>query len=507
MNYFFVFIFFLLSSATSFSKSVNIIEDSEVIFNPFKCNELQTEYLRVNDDSNCVIIQKLSNAFEIKSNDFDKNTWQSPQIIKYLDNKDGGKIIAHSWNNVVQWGNESDQQPFSHLVVLNINDLDNLLSSKSEIQSNHLTMPLSLRRVDVLDADNDGNKEIVYLSNREDGRNRNSSWKDVNYIFDLTSNTLKKFGSSQFSHDLMYLDFDKDGYIEILDYYYGDKKPPAIELCELKTNKCKVAKNVGKFVDIGFNHLFASKNGSIIFGGCPNLGDTTFCWAEVEYKKRKLKFKKLADYEFKKKPKDKADFLIWTGDVQDKPGYWVEGSEKKEFKMADRSWMSTFIDFNDDGFTDTIAIEKEVSCKRKDVAKPFSRSGGDCKDEEFMYIFKNNNDSSFEKHQVIPASINDTFRIEKADINKDGTIDMYGFVQGYPNPWMNCKREQLKSVYLNQNGEFFEKASSKFIKDNFGMYGCERASSFFENDGSYYRLFITMPSAESEEAYLGIERY
>jgi hypothetical protein len=155
--------------------------------------------LRVNDDSNCVIIQKLSNAFEIKSNDFDKNTWQSPQIIKYLDNKDGGKIIAHSWNNVVQWGNESDQQPFSHLVVLNINDLDNLLSSKSEIQSNHLTMPLSLRRVDVLDADNDGNKEIVYLSNREDGRNRNSSWKDVNYIFDLNSNELKKFGSSQFS--------------------------------------------------------------------------------------------------------------------------------------------------------------------------------------------------------------------------------------------------------------------------------------------------------------------
>ena len=186
MNYFFIFIFFLLSSAPSFSKSVNIIENSEVIFNPFKCNELQTEYLRVNDDSNCVIIQKLSNAFEIKSNDFDKNTWQSPQIIKYLDNKDGEKIIAHSWNNVVQWGNESDQQPFSHLVVLNINDLDNLLSSKLEIQSNHLTMPLSLRRVDVLDADNDGNKEIVYLSNREDGRNRNSSWKDVNYIFDLT---------------------------------------------------------------------------------------------------------------------------------------------------------------------------------------------------------------------------------------------------------------------------------------------------------------------------------
>ena len=196
MNYFFIFIFFLLSSAPSFSKSVNIIENSEVIFNPFKCSELQTEFLRNNDNNNCFIIQKLSNAYEIKSNDFDKNTWQNPQIIKYLDNKDGGKIITHSWNNVVQWGEKSNKQPFSHLVVLDINDLNTLFSSKLEIKSNHLTLPLSLRRVEALDTDNDGNEEIIYLSNREDGRNRNSSWKDVNYIFDLTSNTLKNFFTS-----------------------------------------------------------------------------------------------------------------------------------------------------------------------------------------------------------------------------------------------------------------------------------------------------------------------
>ena len=93
MKYFLICILVLLFTSPTFSKSVNIIEDSEVIFNPFKCNELQTEYLRVNDDSNCVIIQKLSNAFEIKSNDFDKNTWQNPQIIRYLDNKEGKKII------------------------------------------------------------------------------------------------------------------------------------------------------------------------------------------------------------------------------------------------------------------------------------------------------------------------------------------------------------------------------------------------------------------------------
>ena len=125
-------------SVPSFSKSVNIIENSEVIFNPFKCSELQTEFLRNNDNNNCFIIQKLSNAFEIKSNDFDKNTWQNPQIIRYLDNKDGGKIITHSWNNVVQWGEKSNKQPFSHLVVLDIIDLNTLFSSKLEISGSNL---------------------------------------------------------------------------------------------------------------------------------------------------------------------------------------------------------------------------------------------------------------------------------------------------------------------------------------------------------------------------------
>ena len=303
---------FLITSHV-FSKSATIIEKKQLSFNPFLCSELKTDHLRINQLNECLIIQKLNNTYEIKSNDYDKNTWHRPQIIKYLNNVNGSKIVTHSWNNVVQWGDESNKQPFSHLAVLNINNLDNLFTSKEEINSNHLTLPLSLRRVDIIDINNDGNQEIVYLSNREDGRNRNSSWKDVNYIFDVKTNDLREFGSSQFSHDLMFLDFDNDGHIEILDYFYGDKKPPSIEVCELKTNKCKVATNANKFIDIGFNHLFQSKNGAIIFGGCPNLGNTTFCWAEVEYKKRKLKFKKLDNYELKKKPQDKADFLIWTG--------------------------------------------------------------------------------------------------------------------------------------------------------------------------------------------------
>jgi len=366
-------------------------------------------------------------------------------------------------------------------------------------------LPLTARRVDTIDTDNDGDKEIIYLANREDGRNRNSSWKDVNYIFDLNDNRLGTFGSSHFSHDLMYFDFNNDGYFEVLDYFYDPGGQ--IEICDLKTNKCSKSKKVNQFVDIGFNHLLPSKDGAIMFGGCPNLGDTTFCWTKVNYKNNKITFRKLDSYELKPKPTDKAKFLIWTGDVNEQQGYWVKGSNKNEFKQADRAWMSAVLDYNNDGFTDSIGIEKNVLCKRDDISKPFKRSGGDCRDDAFLYIFKNINNEKFEKQQIIPTTINDAFRIEKADIDKDGTIDLYGFKQGYYNPWNVCDRPQLKSIYLNKNNKSFEPASKKFIEDNFGLYGCERMSNFFEKDGQFYRLFITIPVEQSKVAYLGIENY
>ena len=496
-----------LQAAIEFSKKIK--NESETnSFKPFDCKKLKTEYLRVNSRNNCSIIQELSNEYEVKSHKVDPNTWNRTQLLRYFDNKDGEKIVAHTWNNVVKWGESSNKQPFSHLAVIDIPNLNEIFQSNlSEISSNHYTVPLIARRVDTIDTDNDGDKEIIYLGNREDGRNRNSSWKDVNYIFDLNDNSLSEFGSSHFSHDLMYSDFNDDGYFEVLDYFYGDGKPSAIEVCDLKTNKCKISKNASQFVDIGFNHIIPSKDGAIIFGGCPNLGNTTFCWSKMTSNNGTLKFAKLDDFQLKPKPTDKALFLIWTGDVTDKPGYWVEESNKKQFKMADRSWVSATIDYDKDGFIDTVAIEKEVVCTRNDPSKPFNRSGGDCQEEAFLYIFKNLNDKKFEKHQVLPTGINSSFRIEKADINKDGNVDLYGFTQGFYNPWMACKYSQLNSLYLNVNNEYFEQASEKFIEENFGMYGCERMSNFFEKDGQYYRLFITIPDAESKVAYLGIEKY
>ena len=62
-------------------------------------------------------------------------------------------------------------------------------------------------------------------------------------------------------------------------------------------------------------------------------------------------------------------------------------------------------------------------------------------------------------------------------------------------------------MYFNQNNKSFEQASKSFNQENFGLYGCEIASSFFKYDDKFYRLFITIPNKESKFAYLGIEKY
>ena len=238
-------IFFFCLSAYSQDKIIN----ENITFKPFKCNQIKSEFIRTKSENECLVIQKLENSYEVKHQKYSDNTWNTPQLIKYINNKEGEKIIAHTWNNVVEWGKKSDKQPFSHLVNISLDSLDNLFNKNNiELKSNHISLPLTARRMNVLDVDSDGNKEIIYLGNREDGRNRNSSWKDVNYIFDLNNNELKSFGSSHFSHDLMYFDFNKDGHYEIIDYFYGDQKPGAIEVCDIKTNKCRMAKKANNFL-------------------------------------------------------------------------------------------------------------------------------------------------------------------------------------------------------------------------------------------------------------------
>ena len=149
------------TSPTTINASQEIKSEIETkSFKPFDCKKLKTEYLRVNNRNDCLIIQELSNKYEVKTHDIDPNTWNRSQLLRYIDNKDGEKIVAHTWNNVVKWGEKSNKQPFSHLAVLEIPNLNNIFDSNlNQISSNHYKVPLIARRVDTIDTDNDGDKK------------------------------------------------------------------------------------------------------------------------------------------------------------------------------------------------------------------------------------------------------------------------------------------------------------------------------------------------------------
>ena len=136
---------FLLTFLSLFLLSFNAYSDEKVIkvkisFKPFKCEQIQSEFKRTKSENSCLILQKLENHYEVKSNEHSINTWNSPQLLKHINNKDGNKIIAHTWNNVVEWGKQSDKQPFSHLVSINLENLDDLFKTENlELKYNHLT--------------------------------------------------------------------------------------------------------------------------------------------------------------------------------------------------------------------------------------------------------------------------------------------------------------------------------------------------------------------------------
>ena len=77
------------------------------------------------------------------------------------------KSCVHTWNNVVKWGESSNKQPFSHLAIIDIPNVNEIFEGNlNSISSHHYTLPLTARRVDTIDTDNDGDKEIIYLGNR-----------------------------------------------------------------------------------------------------------------------------------------------------------------------------------------------------------------------------------------------------------------------------------------------------------------------------------------------------
>ena len=77
------FLCLFLFSFNSFSGEEVINEN--ITFKPFKCEQLKSEVIRTKSENSCLIIQKLENHYEVKSHEHSINTWNSPQLLKYIN--------------------------------------------------------------------------------------------------------------------------------------------------------------------------------------------------------------------------------------------------------------------------------------------------------------------------------------------------------------------------------------------------------------------------------------
>jgi hypothetical protein len=210
---------------------------------PFKasnCKDYFYNNLRLNSKSDCFVLAKLDHPYEVPVHHGAKNIWNTMMMLDAQPTTTGGMSLnAYTYDQTVKTGTNSDARPKTHLVSVVLNDLL-LLEGGLTVPAKEWELALVPRRLSFVDIDVDGDIELLLLANQEDGRLRSSSWKDKNYIFSPSDNTLKSFGTPQFSHDLMISDFDQDGHVEVLDHYYGvPGKRGGVEHCNLKTGKCK----------------------------------------------------------------------------------------------------------------------------------------------------------------------------------------------------------------------------------------------------------------------------
>ena len=414
----------------------------------------------------------------------------------------GVSLHAYTYDQTVEYGTDSDVRPKTHLVTVEIKD-PSLLQDGLNISAKEWEFALVPRRLTFKDIDLDGDTELLLLANQEDGRIRlknGSSWKDKNYIFSPSQNTLKSFGTSQFSHDLMISDFDQDGHIEVMDHYYGvPGKRSGIEHCNLKTGKCKNY-FINKLLDNGFTAFTQNGAGGMMFGPCADKAGLELCWLDVRSNSGKLKFSKIAKHKLGERPRDKTKFLTWTGNIDYKQGTF-EDDTKTVFNLLDRPWISHMTDFDKDGDEDTLALDVKVKCEKPKNQKYFDRNK-DCKREANALFFENLDGKSINLLQSIAVDYHGQNKLLTGDVNRDGLPDIYG----YRDQWhVNDCNKQFTMVFLNNDNEGYKLMEKEDLINNFGKYGCENGSVFFEHNGTNYRLFTTQKVAGPSTAYLAIE--
>ena len=126
-------------------------------------------------------------------------------------NKNGNlEIVGKDENIQVETNEKTDRPGQMEIATIEVNTKELGSKSVQVIKNPIVEIPASTIRMVLTDVNQDGLTELVIAGMLEDGRHQDSSWKDVNYIYDFETESYTKFGKPMYSHDFVAGDLDDD---------------------------------------------------------------------------------------------------------------------------------------------------------------------------------------------------------------------------------------------------------------------------------------------------------
>jgi hypothetical protein len=483
------------------------------------CKELDKEFYR-NSFNKCSIIAVLDTKPKpLLDNSYQKskeNVWQESELLISRVNKDGNlEIVGKAENIQVNTGEKTDRKGQLQIASIVVNTEELGSNSVQVIRNPIIEIPTSSHIQLLMDVNQDGVTELVIAGFLEDGRHQDSSWSEVNFIYDFETESYSEFGKPLYSHDFVAGDLDDDGYDEIIDISWtGRDGPRGVGVCNGKTLECVYQSHPPSLHTSKTSlSVYPNKKGGILFHNC-SKGYLNWCWSEVTYKNGRIQLKLLDRYITNKKPDKEELFINWQGWEQTRKGWAVPGYPTNErFAMLAESYLSHQFDMDDDGDFDTVSYTANQLCRKPASQKRYKISGGHCKLVGEMIFFRND-DGKFtvsDRHEIDPGA---TMLLYDYDINKDGHMDLYAFRDKYvsdnPINRHKCSSPQFKNIFFGNGDGTFRRPSVEEQSKIFGKYGCEIQSYFFDFEGESYRTFFTYKYSKrlsgGKEVYVGVEK-
>jgi hypothetical protein len=502
------------SSATNSGSTIKAVKYESFVDTDISssCKDLDKEFYR-NSYNKCSIIAVLDTKLKFP-NSWYKNVWQISELLINRVNKDGNlEIIGKAENTQVEMGEKTDRKALMQIASIVVNTEELGSNSVQVIKNPIVEIPASSLRFFLMDVNQDGLTELVIAGMLEDGRHQDSSWSDVNYIYNFETESYSEFGKPQFSHDFVVGDLDDDGYDEFIDLPWpAGPHEGRVGVCNGKTLEC-VYQSHPPNLHISKTSLsvYPNKKGGILFHNC-SKGYLDWCWSEVTYINGRIQLKLLDKYVSSKKPDKEVLWTTWQGWTHKKEGWEMPGYKTSErFLLMSESYRSHQFDMDDDGDFDTVTWKENRLCKKPASQEEAYIQTSQCSEFVAQLIFFRNDDGKFNVSDTHEFDGGDgaSFGLYNYDINKDGYMDFYIFRDQYNTMYQGC-HTQFNNIFFGNGDGTFRKPSVIEQSKIFGNYGCEIQSYFFDFEGESYRTFFTHKYSknfsEGREVYVGVEK-